>query len=83
MIDAPTNRIDSPIQFPLERTLYRVHIADDLVSPQTRTTIMLRGCHSLFDAMTKAQKSPGFLNFSRHFPNAQIIAAEFGGVLEN
>jgi hypothetical protein len=75
--------MDEPIQLPAMKRLWRVRFADSLDNPKISSTVLVRGSQTCFDAMTQCKKYEGWQNFRKAYPEAEIVAVEYGGRIEN
>lgn len=74
----------SPLQMPKLATnrLWRIRLVDSMVTPKTTSVLLIRGGESVFDAATRARKTPGFVAFSKMFPEADISEVCYSGEIE-
>lgn len=79
-MDAPN---DPVIQLPSIKALWRVRATNDIMNPQAQTAMLVRKAVTITEAIKLAQTLPGFTDFKKQFPKAEIVSAEFGGFLEN
>ena len=75
--------MDEPIQLPAMLRLWRVKFTDSMDNPKIASTVLVRGAQTCFDAMTQCKKFDGWKNFRQQFPDADIVAVEYAGRLEN
>lgn len=76
------DRINSP-GVPTEALLWKITMADSLTQPTMRTMALVRGASSMAAACGVASKGPTWMAFKSTYPNAEIVGAELGGILEN
>lgn len=71
------------IPLPSLRRLWRVKLVDSFENPKVSAVVLVRGAQSVMDAHSKAKQFNGWKNFIKKYPNADVVAVEFAGWLEN
>lgn len=71
------------IPLPALKRLWKVRFADSLDTPKVQSTVLVRGAHTAFDAMTQCKKYEGWAAFKAMYPDAEIAGCDFSGHLEN
>jgi hypothetical protein len=77
MPDAPT------IQLPSVKALWKIRMVDDVMNPKGYSSMMLRKCVSAGDVLRKLEEVPGYQEFKKTFPKAEVVLIEFMGFTEN
>lgn len=65
------------------KRLWRVKFADSIENPKIASTVLVRGAEDIAGAMKLALSFEGWRNFRKAYPNADVVAIEYGGVIEN
>lgn len=71
------------IPLPAMRRLWRVKFGDSLDTPKVGSTVLIRGAESVFDAASRAKKTEGWEAFKGLYKDAEVVAVEYAGMLEN
>jgi len=72
----------STVVIPSHRLLWQVAVADHLVQPQIKSTLLIPGASNCMEAMSRAIRSEGYTNLKAQCPNLEIAMVSFVGVLE-
>lgn len=80
---AQTQMTDDPIQLPTMKRLWRVKFADSIENPKIASTVLVRGAENISGAMDLALQGEGWRGFRKAYPDADVVAVEYGGIIEN
>ncbi len=68
---------------PVAKRLWKISMTDDINRPKLSSMFLIRGAHTVMDAVVQLKKTEGFRGFTGQYPNAEVISVEFAGYIEN